>query len=291
MAQRQINSQKMLNNLLTNPLWNVKHGAADLFTARFVGPHASLYADDDEYDNDGDNDAGNMGLSSRVTRLNNGVVCVSVSGVMMYGEEEWWWSCMGICSTFGLMRDINILSNDDSVNTIIFDIDSPGGTSLGVPELADRIFALREKKNLIAFTDEDACSAAYWLAAACNEIYASPSSYIGNVGTYITVYKGSMLKQFGIDTHVFALGDLKTAGNPDVPLTEKERQFFVDATNKNYNDFVDFVAKGRGIDRQLVIDTESRYYVASEAPEWMVDGVMDSLTFEQEVLDAIQEQE
>jgi ClpP class serine protease len=54
--------------------------------------------------------------------------------------------------------------SDPSVKAVVFNVDSPGGSVDGVPELAAEIFAAASQKKTIAVSDTMAASAAYWLA-------------------------------------------------------------------------------------------------------------------------------
>jgi ClpP class serine protease len=69
---------------------------------------------------------------------------------------------------------------DQTITTVILNIDSPGGVSVGVPELAEKIKNF--KKKVISFTSNEACSAAYWIGSQASEFYATPSSTVGSVG-------------------------------------------------------------------------------------------------------------
>jgi len=71
---------------------------------------------------------------------------------------------------------------DPSVSAIIFDVDSPGGTIDGVPELADEIFAARGRKPMVAVANTQMASAAYWIASAADEIVVTPSGSVGSIG-------------------------------------------------------------------------------------------------------------
>lgn len=76
-------------------------------------------------------------------------------------------------------------NNDSSVDTIILDIDSPGGTVSGTAALGK---VIREsKKPVIAYVNELAASAAYWLASQCDEIIASDEkAEIGSIGVMLS---------------------------------------------------------------------------------------------------------
>jgi membrane-bound serine protease (ClpP class) len=68
-------------------------------------------------------------------------------------------------------------------NTIIFQIQSPGGYLLSGENLANRIIQLRDQKvRSIAFIPDHAYSAAAIVALACDEIYILPDARIGDAG-------------------------------------------------------------------------------------------------------------
>ena len=87
---------------------------------------------------------------------------IPVHGVIGKGLSDMEKLC-GCCDIEDVEEMLEDAVKDPEITTIIFDIDSPGGCSVGVPELANRIKAC--PKNTIAFTDEEACSAAYWLGS------------------------------------------------------------------------------------------------------------------------------
>ena len=80
---------------------------------------------------------------------------------------------------------------DDSISGILLDVDSPGGSVTGVPELAAKIAAASNQKPIVAYTDSLMASAAYWLSAGANAIFAAESATVGSIG----VYRGRCLKR------------------------------------------------------------------------------------------------
>jgi len=71
--------------------------------------------------------------------------------------------------------------NDSNVSGILLVIDSPGGTVAGTEELGNII--RDTKKPIVAFIDDQAASAAYWLASQCDEIIANNNTAIvGSIG-------------------------------------------------------------------------------------------------------------
>lgn len=142
------------------------------------------------------------------------------------------------------------LANDD-VSTIVLNIDSPGGRGDLVSETADEIAAAG--KPIIAVANTLCASAAYWIAAAADEVIVTPSGYVGSVGAYRLHEDWSGFnEQMGIDpTYVYA-GEYKVEGNIDNPLSAEARQAWQEDIDDCYAMFVNAVAKGRGVKASVV---------------------------------------
>jgi signal peptide peptidase SppA len=137
---------------------------------------------------------------------------------------------------------------DDQVGTIVFDVDSPGGTIPGVQELAAEIFAARGKKRMVAVANSLMASAAYWIASQADEIVSIPSGTIGSIGVFTAHQDLSQaLEQEGVKVTLISAGTYKTEGNPFEPLSDEARQFMQDRVDAAYGQFVKDVARGRGV--------------------------------------------
>jgi len=117
------------------------------------------------------------------------------------------------------------VASDRSIANVLIALDSPGGSFPGVPETAGRVAALSSAgKNTIAFCNDMACSAAYWIAAQCDQVFAPASASVGSIGVYLAIIDQSRrLEEMGLNVQELKSGDLKTAGAPWKPLTESER--------------------------------------------------------------------
>lgn len=147
---------------------------------------------------------------------------VPVRGVIGKGLSELESLC-GCCDIHEVQEMLEDCERDASITTIILAIDSPGGTSVGVPELASRIREM--SKKVIAFTDSEACSAAYWLGSQASEFYATPSSSVGSVGCYIAYEDESKrYADAGIMVDVIRAGKYKGAGICGTSLTAEQRE-------------------------------------------------------------------
>lgn len=158
--------------------------------------------------------------------------------------------------------------NDPNVKAIVIDVDSPGGSVEGVPELAAEIRAGRAQKPIIAVSDCLCASAAYWLAAQCSEIYVSPSSLTGSIGVYMAHEDDSKyLENEGVKITLVKYGENKAAGNPFEPLSDKARadmQYLVDSVGAMFDADV---AKGRRVTQKDVRESfgQGKVFGAADA--------------------------
>jgi signal peptide peptidase SppA len=129
-------------------------------------------------------------------------------------------------------RALAAVSANNEIANVMLCIDSPGGSFPGVPETAGRIADLARDKNVFAYC-QSACSAAYWLASQCDQIFAPQSASIGSIGVYLAILDQSgRLDKLGLNMQVLQSGDLKTAGAPWKPLTESEEEHLQDRVDQ-----------------------------------------------------------
>ena len=87
-----------------------------------------------------------------------------------------------------IAQAINAAEKDDSISSIMLNIDSPGGTVDGTHNLARIVSA--SKKMGVAYVDGMMCSAAYWIGSGSKEIISSDANAghnatIGSIGTMV----------------------------------------------------------------------------------------------------------
>ena len=136
---------------------------------------------------------------------------------------------------------------DPTIKSIILDVDSPGGSTYGVQELADEIHRARDRKPVVAQINSLAASAAYWIAANASEVVMTPGGDVGSIGVYgmHSDLSGAMEKA-GIKKTFVSAGQFKTEGHPYAPLGDEARAYTQQRVNEAYASFVGAVARGRG---------------------------------------------
>ena len=146
-----------------------------------------------------------------------------------------------------LGQDFDTLVNDDTVGSIILEMDSPGGSAMGTPELAAKIFAARGTKPIVAVAQPEAASAAYFLAVAADEVVVTPSGWVGSVGTLcIHTDYSEQNEKLGVTVTYIHEGKYKVEGNSDEPLGDEALEHFKAQIHEHYEVFVKAVAKYRG---------------------------------------------
>lgn len=218
-----------------------------------------------------------MGYESAAeTNSSSSVMVIPVYGVVSQ-KMNMMQDYSGGVSVELLTKQIRAAIADDSVSTIVLDIDSPGGTVTGVPELAAEILASRDLKPIIGVANGMAASAAYWLLSACSQAVVIPSGEVGSIGVYTTHEDVSAaMDKAGVKITFIKAGANKTQGNPyQAPSADylADTQAMVDSINV---DFTQAVADGRGVSAQVVSDTygQGRMFLAKDALNLgMVDSI------------------
>lgn len=139
------------------------------------------------------------------------------------------------------------------VSAIVIDVDSPGGSVNGVPELARHITEARGTKRIVAVANGLAASAAYWLASAAEELVITPSGEAGSIGVYVVHQDLSeAVGREGVRTTIVKAGRYKAELHPLVPLSEEGREALQGRVDSYYEMFVSGVARNRGVSRHAV---------------------------------------
>jgi len=131
------------------------------------------------------------------------------------------------------------------VQSIVLDVDSPGGEVNGCAELASTLYDLRGKKPLVAYASGDVASGAYWIASACDEILVSETSLVGSIGVLVVYRPKDSERQIEV---VSSQSPHKRL-NPETAQDKQRLQARIDALA---GVFIDAIARHRGLTAQKV---------------------------------------
>lgn len=170
--------------------------------------------------------------------VDGGVAVVEINGAIVKGYDAftcWWFGCM---STDRLQEAIDELALRVDVLAVVLVVRSPGGMATGTPEVSAQIATLAARKLVVAVTDLQCCSAAYWMACHAQTLFTTVSADVGCIGTYIALYDYTkMLDEWGIKLELFKRGKYKAIGVMGNPLDEAAREFLdrdVQRTNDRF---------------------------------------------------------
>ncbi len=219
-------------------------------------------------------------------------------------------------STSDLLRQARY---DNAVKAVVLRIDSPGGSEFASEEILREVQALRKAgKPVVVSMSSYAASGGYYIAAAANQIFASPTTITGSIGvfSYIPTFQRTLEK---IGVHVDGIGTTPLAGDMrfDRPLGPVTKQVLQATVDHAYQQFlrrvadgrkkpvedVDKIAQGRvwaGVDAQRIglVDhlgglkdaTEAAAKLAELGSDYDVDYIETELSLKQQLLMQIRAQ-
>ncbi len=185
----------------------------------------------------------------------SGAVAVLPLGGVMSQRMNMMSAMSGGTSTELFGKMFNDAVNDPAISGIVMDIDSPGGSVFGVQELAQTIMDARGTKPIIAFANSMAASAAFWVAAAADEIVVTPGGQVGSIGVLTAHSDLSVaLEAAGEKITLISAGKKKVDANPIEPLSPEAKVDLQATVDTYYASFVGAVARGRGVTPSAVRD-------------------------------------
>lgn len=148
------------------------------------------------------------------------------------------------------IRQLKKFADDSSVKAIIIHLNTPGGGAAASEEIYREVRRIRDekKKKIIASIETVGASGGYYIASACNKIYADQASIVGSIGVIMEWYNyGDLLHWAKLKEEVIAAGKYKDTGDPTRELTPDERAYLQEMADNMHQQFIEAVASGRGL--------------------------------------------
>lgn len=178
--------------------------------------------------------------------ISEGIATIPIKGVIGAGLGAFEKSC-GAVDTGDIAEEINTAIGK-KVKAIILDIDSPGGTVAGTPELAEHILEANASGiEVHAFTAGMMASAAYWIGASAYSISATKTADVGSIGVYLPwVDRSRAYENAGVKVELIKAGKLKGAGYPGTQLSDEQRAHLQEGVDDIHAMFKGHVRGQRG---------------------------------------------
>ncbi|NJL95209.1 MAG: signal peptide peptidase SppA [Anaerolineae bacterium] len=221
--------------------------------------------------------AAGLGLEDQAS--GPGVGLIQLDGVIFQGE--------GIgAATERVTRDIEWMEENDDVEAIVIEANSPGG-GVNASDLIWNRLAQVEKPVYVSINGLCASGCYYIIMGATpDQIYATPNSLIGSIGVISTFFNAQeLLDEIGVEVQVVVTGDSKDFGSFFRPLTEEEQAFWREQINYALDNFITRIAGGRAnhlTEAEIRALANGRVWYASVALDL---GLIDGLLYPEDVLD------
>jgi len=203
---------------------------------------------------------GNFGTSEKIA-------VIYVQGSMLTGNVP---AGLGYATSEEISENIHRAVADKEVRAIVLRVNSAGGSPAAAQEIAIEIEKAQEQGIPVVVSMGDlAASAAYYISAPADYIYANPSTSTGSIGVIWTFENlSSYYEKEGIDYYISKSGEFKDMGGSWRGLTDEEKEYADTVVMDSYEDFVTQVAEGRNMSRSEVKDlADGRVYTGTRAKE------------------------
>jgi len=199
------------------------------------------------------------------------VAVLYAEGVIVAGE-----GAMDQVGGERLARELRRLRADDRVKAVVLRVNSPGGSAFASEVIQHETILTRQVKPVIVSMGSYAASGGYWISAYADEVFAEPTTVTGSIGVFGIFPNIQKLAS----NHGFTFDVVKTGKYADIltlsrPKTEAELGILQGTVDEIYEQFLQRVSDGRGLDIEAVREiAQGRVWSGKEALELgLVDTV------------------
>ena len=155
----------------------------------------------------------------------------------------------GEASADNIMAAMRAALEDSGSRALVLLINSPGGSPVQAGIINDEILRLKKLHNkpIYAVVEESCASAAYYIAAAADQIYVDKASIVGSIGVLMDGFGFTgLMDKLGIERRLMTAGENKGFMDPFSPQTEAQRKHAQAMLNQIHQQFIGVVKAGRG---------------------------------------------
>jgi protease IV len=138
---------------------------------------------------------------------------------------------------------------DKGAQAVVLLIDSPGGSPVQAGIINDEITRLKalHQKKVYAVVEETCASAAYYIAAAADEIYVDKASLVGSIGVLMDGFGFTgLMEKLGIERRLMTAGENKAMLDPFSPQNPEQSAYIQTMLGEIHGQFIEVVKRGRG---------------------------------------------
>ena len=148
-----------------------------------------------------------------------------------------------------IVRQLSNYRHNPNVRGIVLRIDSPGGAVAPAQEIYNEIMKLKaDHKTVYASMGTVAASGGYYIACAANYVLANPGTLTGIIAAVMAFSNiEELTDKIGVKPIIIKSGKYKDVGSPLRGMKPEERKLLQSVVDDVHQQFVQAVAKGRGL--------------------------------------------
>ena len=148
-----------------------------------------------------------------------------------------------------IVRQLSNYRHNPNVRGIVLRIDSPGGAVAPAQEIYNEIMKLKaDHKTVYASMGTVAASGGYYIACAANYVLANPGTLTGSIAAVMAFSNiEELADKIGVKPIIIKSGKYKDVGSPLRGMKPEERKLLQSVVDDVHQQFVQAVAKGRGL--------------------------------------------
>lgn len=152
-----------------------------------------------------------------------------------------------------IFNELEKAKKDTSIKGIVLRINSPGGSALASNLISNRLKEISKEKPVYISIGGVAASGGYYIAANGNKIFAEKESITGSIGVVSLIPNfNEMMKKIDVNVESVKKGEYSDLFSLTKNFTAEDEEKIYGSSVKVYNEFLDVVAQGRGLDRNYV---------------------------------------
>jgi protease-4 len=180
-----------------------------------------------------------------------GVTVIRMEGTMVTGQ-------VSDADTIGsevVGKELRDAADDPMVEAIVLRVNSPGGTPAAAQEIIRDLDYAKSKKPVVVSMGDIGTSAAYYVSAHADRIYANPDTFTAGVGV---IWKFSDISRWmekeGYNISIVKSGSKKDMGTTSRPISDDEQVYAQKIVNDSFENFITDVISQRPITRSDIDD-------------------------------------
>lgn len=177
----------------------------------------------------------------------------SAKVAVLYAEGDIVRSGSGIAGE-RFARQVAKVRADSSVKAVVLRVNSPGGEVVAADMVRREIELLRKDKPVIASYGDYAASGGYLISVGTDRIFVDNATLTGSIGVFgqVISFGDALRKKLHINPFTVGTHEHSDMSSGVRPLDEKELAWYQGTIDGIYDDFVQVVCDGRGMERAAV---------------------------------------